>query len=325
MTLPQDSDVDLHKFEPEVETFRSDVIEGLQRTPKSLPCKYLYDERGSKLFDRICDLEEYYPTRTELAIMQEKADEISEAIGENALIIEYGSGSSLKTRVLLAHARNPAGYVPLDISREHLANAAASLSKDFPDLAIMPVCADYTADFELPVPTKPVKHRVVYFPGSTIGNFHTDQAIQFLHHIAEVVGPGGGLLIGVDLRKDKETLERAYNDAPGVTAEFNLNLLDRMNRELGADFDRSQFEFRAVWNDEIGRIESYLISKADQTVAIGEEKITFDTAERTRTECSYKFTVEQFAALAAEAGFTQRCVWTDADDLFSVQYFTVNG
>lgn len=323
MKSPHKDTVDLHNFEPESEIFRRDVIDGLQNSPKSLPCKYLYDERGSKLFDQICDLDEYYPTRTELAIMREYADDIADAIGENCLIIEYGSGSSLKTRTLLAHAKNPAGYVPLDISREHLENAAVSLAQEFPGLEVLPVCADYTADFDLPIPSNPVERRVVYFPGSTIGNFHTDDAISFLHHIVEVVGRGGGLLIGVDLRKDKETLELAYNDAPGITAEFNLNLLDRMNRELGADFDRDRFEFRAVWNDEIGRIESYLISRADQVVTIGEEKIIFDAAERMRTECSYKFTIEQFAELAAKAGFTQRTVWTDPDKLFSVQYFTV--
>jgi dimethylhistidine N-methyltransferase len=324
MTPNTEETIDLHDFEPPVETFRREALDGLTHHPKLLPCKYLYDERGSRLFDRICELDEYYPTRTELAIMRDFGTEIADALGEGCLIIEYGSGSSLKTRTLLSHLKNPAGYVPLDISREHLEAAAAGLAAEFPDLEILPVCADYTANFDLPAPSRPVRHRAVYFPGSTIGNFHLDDALDFLRHIAEVVEPGGGLLIGVDLRKDRQTLERAYNDAQGVTAEFNLNLLDRMNRELGADFDRRHFEFRAEWNDDIGHIESFLISQTAQTVTLGDTAITFEQDERTRTECSYKFTLDQFAALAAKAGFSVRRVWCDRNKLFSVQYLVAD-
>jgi dimethylhistidine N-methyltransferase len=324
MTEQIERDVELHDFEPEVETFRREVLDGLMQSPKLLPCKFLYDERGSRLFDQICELEEYYPTRTEIGIMREHREAIAASLGENCLIIEYGSGSSLKTRILLASIENPAGYVPLDISRDHLEEAAMSLADEFPGLEILPVCADYTTVFELPVSSIPARRRVVFFPGSTIGNFHPADALSFLKHIASVVGPGGGLLIGVDLRKDRETLERAYNDAQGITAEFNLNLLDRMNRELGADFDRSRFAFRAIWNDDASRIESYLISRDGQTVHIGNETVRFGMNECVRTECSYKFTVDRFADIASDAGFKQQHVWTDRMKRFSVQYFTVS-
>lgn len=320
MTAEPSSVLDIHNFEPPEAVFRREVLEGLRQTPKTLPCKYLYDERGSQLFDDICELPEYYPTRTELAIMHEHVQEMADALGRNCLLIEYGSGSSIKTRLLLAAMKEPAGYVPLDISLEHLTKSAEELSAEFPDIEIMPVCADYTADFDLPEPKRPAAWRAVYFPGSTIGNFLRNDAVEFLRHIAGVVGKGGELLIGVDLKKDVATMEAAYNDAAGVTAEFNFNLLDRFNRELDSDIDRANFRFRATWNPHESRIESHLISDIEQTVRIAGVPIHFERNERIRTECSYKYSLEDFAAIADEAGFEVRKVWTDENNLFSVQY-----
>lgn len=320
MTTEPSSTLDVHNFEPPEAVFRREVLEGLRQTPKTLPCKYMYDERGSQLFDDICELPEYYPTRTELSIMREHADEMAEALGENCLLIEYGSGSSIKTRLLLEAMKDPAAYVPLDISLEHLAKSAAKLSKLFPGLQVMPICADYTADFELPQPAKPAQNTAVYFPGSTIGNFVRGEAVEFLRHIAEVVGKGGELLIGVDIKKDVATMEAAYNDAAGVTAAFNFNLLTRFNRELDADIDLDTFRFRATWNELESRIDSHFISNIEQTVHIGGEAVHFDKDERVRTECSYKYALDDFASIADQAGFEVRKVWMDDNNLFSVQY-----
>lgn len=313
----------LQDFAPARASFRDEVLQGLSRSQKMLPCKYFYDERGSQLFERICDLEEYYPTRTELAIMRRDAADMAELIGPGCLLIEYGSGSSLKTRLLLDHLENPAGYVPIDISREHLLRAAHELALAYPHVPVHPVCADYTGDYELPQLPQRERRRVVYFPGSTIGNFTPAQAVDFLHHVAEVCGPGGGLLIGVDLRKDAEVLERAYNDAEGVTAAFNLNLLARVNRELGADFDLRQFRHEAVFNPDESRIEMHLVSESEQTVRIGDEDVEFESGERIHTENSYKYAPESFAELAQRAGLARERLWTDLDRLFSVQYLVV--
>jgi dimethylhistidine N-methyltransferase len=313
--------------------FRDDVLTGLARPQKSIPCKYFYDERGSALFDRITETEEYYPTRTELAIMEAQAGAMAEAIGPQAVLIEYGSGSSQKTRVLLdrlaAEAqpeRALAAYVPIDISREHLLATADTLRDAYPGLPVLPVAADYTADFDLP-DLPPHRKRVVYFPGSTIGNFDVGQAGDFLDHAAEVACDSertcGGLLIGVDLKKDRATLEAAYDDAEGVTAAFNLNLLDRINRELDGTFAPDAFRHRAVWNDEASRIETYLVSEREQTAHVEGVPFRFAEGETIHTENSHKYTVGSFARFAAEAGFVLRQHWTDADDLFSVLYFEV--
>ncbi len=308
------------------ETFRSDVLNGLAGSPKSIPCKYFYDERGSELFDRITETEEYYPTRTELAIMQAHIGAMAEQIGPRAVLIEYGSGSSLKTRILLDGLDDLAAYVPIDISRAHLFATAEQLREAYPGLPILPVAADYTADFELPELPDASK-RVVYFPGSTVGNFDRAQAADFLQHAADVAcgpdGTCGGLLIGVDLKKDRETLEAAYDDAAGVTAAFNLNLLDRINRELGGTFNRNDFRHCAVWNEDAGRIETYLTSLREQTVEVDGVPFHFNAGETIHTENSHKYTVEGFARFAAEAGFILRQHWTDADGLFSVQYYEV--
>lgn len=305
----------------DTDTFEADVIDGLTGTPKQIPSKYLYDARGSELFDEITRLDAYYPTRTESAIMREHVDAMADAVGDGALLVEYGSGSSEKTRILLDEmSADLAGYVPVDISREHLINAADRLAAAYPDLPVQPVCADYTAPFPVPVPGDDPTRTVVYFPGSTIGNFRPDEAEAFLKVMAETAGPGGGLLIGVDLRKDADVLRAAYNDDEGVTAAFNLNLLRRINREIGADFDLDAFEHEARWDDEASCIEMYLVSTKAQTVDVAGHTVAFDAGEAIHTEYSYKYTLDHFSRLAESAGFTIEEVWTDEDRLFSVQY-----
>lgn len=301
------------------DSFLSDVIQGLRMPQKEIFSKYFYDRRGSELFEEITRLEEYYPTRTELRIMSEHMDEMVQAVGPEAMLVEYGSGSSSKTRLLLEHLVDPVAYVPIDISKGHLLDTAARLAADYPSIEILPVVADYTDDLTLPRPTRTPRRAVGYFPGSTIGNFDRDAAKQFLGSIAAQVGDGGGLLIGVDLKKDRGVLERAYNDAAGVTADFNLNLLHRINRELGADFRPECFEHLAFWSEEEGRIEMHLRSRAAQTVRINGATIDFAAGETIHTENSHKFAVDEFSELA-KPWFVQRHVWTDDDQLFSVQY-----
>lgn len=310
----------LYDYSPQVEDFRRDVIEGLSQPQKSLPCKYFYDERGSRLFEEICKLDEYYPTRTELGIMKEWGTEMADILGRGCLLIEYGSGSSLKTRVLLDHLVEPAGYVPIDISCDHLLPTADGLRKEYPDIPVLPVCADYTADeYELPPCPNTILRKVVYFPGSTIGNFDRDFAEKFLRRIADLCGPDGILLIGVDLKKDEGVLEAAYDDAQGTTAAFNRNILHRINGELEGDFNVENFKHRAYYNGELGRIEMYLVSTEAQTVSIGDESISFDKGESIHTENSHKYSPEEFKNLARRSGFIVHRVWTDPDELFSVQ------
>ena len=303
--------------------FLRDALDGLRSTPKTLPCKYFYDRRGSELFDQICELPEYYPTRTEASIMEDNIEEMAAVFGPDTLLIEYGSGSSAKTRILLDHLPSLAGYVPIDISREHLYQTARSLASAYPALDILPLCADYTQPLTLPNAGRPAQSRIVYFPGSTIGNFHRTEAAAFLTEIADVCRPGGGLLIGVDLRKSPSVLEAAYSDAQGVTAAFNLNLLQRMNAEIGADFALDGFAHSAFYDADIGRIEMHLLSLNAQTVHLGGETIRFAEDETIWTECSYKYSLPEFSEMAASAGFTVRHVWTDAEKKFSVQYLTV--
>ena len=316
----QNAALPLVDLAPAASDLRRDALAGLSATPKTLPCKYFYDDHGSWLFDQICALPEYYPTRTELVISRRYAAEMAAACGPQALLLELGSGSSTKTRIILDHLRAPAGYVPVDIAREFLRHAADELAATYPGLPVAPVCADFTRPFT--PPALPARRTVVYFPGSTIGNFTADEATQLLRTIGGLMGPEGGLLIGVDLRKDPNVLLRAYNDAKGVTAAFNLNLLTRLNRELAADFDLTQFEHRAVWDPTPGRIEMQLVSKRDQTVHIGDQTIEFHAGEPIRTEYSHKYTLEQFAGMARTTGLAVRKVWTDHARLFSVQYLT---
>jgi len=308
---------------PAADDLRRDVLAGLSQTPRSLPCKYFYDDHGSRLFDEICGLPEYYPTRTELAISRQYAAEMATACGPRTLLVELGSGSSTKTRVLLGHLREPAAYVPVDIARDFLRSSAAALARAYPRLPVLPVCADFTRPFTVPADRLPEARRtVVYFPGSTIGNFTAPEATELLRNIAALIGDRGGLLIGVDLRKDQDVLERAYNDARGVTAAFNLNLLTRINRELAADFRIDHFRHRAVWDADAGRVEMQLLSERPQTVHIDGEHFHFTAGEVLRTEYSHKYSLEQFAGLAAAAGLAVRQVWSDRDRLFSVQYLS---
>jgi dimethylhistidine N-methyltransferase len=310
--------LELCDLAPERASFLSDVLAGLSAPRKTLPCKYFYDERGSALFERICELEEYYPTRTELGILRRHAGAMAEALGPRCLLVEYGSGSSTKTRLLLERLVDPAAYVPVDISREHLLRSATALSAHHPRLPVRPVCADFTQPFALPEVPGALR-RAVFFPGSTIGNFADAEARKLLAQVAEQCGPGGLLLIGVDLRKSRAILEPAYDDAKGVTAEFNLNLLRRINRELGARFDLAAFAHRAVWNAAEGRVEMHLVSRREQVVRIAGRSIRFLRGESIHTESSHKYEIEGFAALAHEAGFEVLRVFTDPARLFSVQ------
>jgi L-histidine Nalpha-methyltransferase len=303
--------------------FLRDVIVGLKSTPKQLSCKYFYDRRGSELFDRICQLDEYYLTRAELALMDQFAPDMGAQIGAGVMLVEYGSGSSVKTRYLLDGLPEPVAYVPVDISGDHLQRTAQELARDYRRIEILPVCADFTRDFSLPRSRRKASHSAVYFPGSTIGNFKPGEAAGLLRRITRLCGTGGGLLIGVDLKKDAATIEAAYNDRLGVTAEFNLNLLRRINRELGADFDVDQFCHQARYNAEFGRVEMYLISRRAQTVTLGGETIEFKRGETICTEHSHKYTVDEFAAVAAAAGLTLRREWSAKKREFAVLHLAV--
>jgi dimethylhistidine N-methyltransferase len=303
-------------------SFLRDVLAGLGRRPKALPCKYFYDARGADLFDKITELDAYYPTRTEVAIMRYHAREMAFLLGRRARLVELGSGSSTKTRILLDALMDVDAYVPVDISLDYLGPASDALRREYPGLAILPVCADYTRPFDLPARAE-VGRTTVYFPGSTIGNFQPTEARQFLKVVAGLCGKKGGLLIGVDLKKDPAILHTAYNDEDGVTAAFNLNLLARINREIGGDFELSRFRHRAFYDAPAGRIEMQLVSTARQTVHVGTARFDFSEGEAISTEYSYKYTVEEFQKLAAVAGFVPSRVWCDEQRLFSVHYLTV--
>ncbi len=316
-----DARIDFHDLAPGEESFRDAVLKGLGAARKSIPCKFFYDARGSALFEEICRLPEYYPTRTETAILEGNAAEIAAQMGPHCRLIELGSGASHKARILLEALDRPAAYVAVDISREHLREAATSLAEDFPLLPVIAVCADYTRPFPMPPLPGPRGKRVGFFPGSTIGNFEPAPAERFLANLAQILGPGGELLIGVDLKKDPAILEAAYDDPAGVTAAFNLNLLERINRELDGDLDIDRFEHVARYNAADGRIEIYIRSLADQEVAIAGRRIRFAAGELIHTEYSYKYAVAEFRALAARAGFRPVDTWTDPAELFSVHYF----
>lgn len=312
--------LEITDLEPSAADLTAAVIEGLSKPQKTLPTAFLYDEQGSELFDQICELPEYYPTRTELSIMDAHLPQMAEAIGPGAMIIEYGSGTGLKTRRLLAALEQPVAYVPVEISREFLMASAAKLDAEFPDLEVLPVCADFTLPFEVPLAQTRARRRVLYFPGSTIGNFYRDVAIRLLRQMHDEVGQGGGVLLGVDLKKDPEVLEAAYNDAKGLTAEFNLNLLTRANRDLGSDFDVDAFRHRAVWSPSRGAIEMRLYARRPTAVNLGGQRFTFDEGEWIHTEDSHKYDLDEFAQMARRGGFEVQQVWTDKNALFSVQY-----
>lgn len=301
---------------PQDSEFARDVIAGLGAKPKWLWAKYFYDDHGSALFEQITALPEYYPTRTELGILDDRAAEIARFIPAGAALIEFGSGSTVKARIVLRAAAVGA-YVPVDISAGFLNSEAAQLRRDLPHLRILPVAADFTKPFELPAAIRG-RARVGFFPGSTIGNFEPSQAVEFLRHAARLLGPGAHFIVGIDLIKDERVLEAAYDDAAGVTAAFNLNLLRRINRELGADFAIDRFRHKALYNRAQHRIEMHLESLAEQNILLCDQVIPFAAGETIHTESSYKYTVESFQALAAEAGWSPAAVWTDPKGYFSL-------
>ena len=305
-----------HDFEPPADDFRAAVIAGLSADRKALPCRFLYDARGSALFDRICELPEYYPTRTEIGILQDNAAEIAGHIGAGAQLVELGSGSSTKVRILLDALDAPQSYVPIDISREHLMASAQAVQDAYPDLRVEAICADFGQDFDLPEAL--AGRRVGFYPGSTIGNFTPAQAQVFLEGWARRLGPGALFLIGVDLRKDPAVLEPAYDDPQGVTAEFSLNLLARANREIGSDFRLDQFRHEAAYDARTGRVAIHLRALADQTVKVGARAFHLAAGEAIHIEDSWKYSLDGFRALARRAGFEPVDYWTDAGDLFSV-------
>jgi dimethylhistidine N-methyltransferase len=320
---PPPGDQALLHLSAEAAAFFNQTVAGLAQRPRSLPCKFFYDDHGAQLFRQICDLPEYYITRAELQILRLRGAEIASTLDQHIELIGLGTGAGTKTRILLEELKDPVVYMPIDISREQLENSAARFRTLFPGLTILPICTDYLEPFELPLPRPPSSRSVVYFPGSTIGNFEPSAAIEFLTRISDMVGPDGGLLIGVDLQKDPGVIERAYNDAAGVTAKFNLNLLVRANRELGADFALGNWRHQAIYNQRLGRIEMYLISRMKQSVRIGEHEFSFSAGEPVLTEYSYKHTPKDFAVLADKAGFRFHQLWTDTAQLFGLFYFTV--
>ena len=305
-----------HDLHPAHEDLHAEVIAGLGQPVKALSPKLFYDQRGSELFDAITRLPEYYPTRTEIALLERHGDEMAASLGNDSLLFEFGSGSDVKIRVLLGAVR-PRAYAPIDISREQLRHAAATIADANPALDVHAVCADYSKPLALPELCA-APRREAFFPGSSIGNFDPHEAQVFLARAARLIGHGGCLLIGVDLKKDPALLNAAYNDRAGVTAAFNLNLLTRINRELDGDFDVSAFRHHAFYNAEQGRIEMHLVATSPQRVQIDGHLFAFRAGETIHTENSYKYSVEEFQALAAKAGFASERVWQDDDALFSV-------
>ncbi|HEX4611879.1 MAG TPA: L-histidine N(alpha)-methyltransferase [Urbifossiella sp.] len=306
------------------EPFLADVLAGLSRPQKRLSAKYFYDAAGSRLFDRITELDEYYLTRTELTILRANAAAMAARCGPRCLLIEPGAGSLVKVRLLLDRLDRTAGYVPVDVSGDHLRAAAAALTADHPGLVVRPLVADFTRAFEVP-PDAAAARRVVFFPGSTIGNLDPADADDLLTRFARLVGPGGGVLLGVDLQKDSAVLEPAYDDARGVTAAFNRNLLVRINRELGADFDPAAFRHRAFYNRDRSRVEMHLVSTADQQVRVAGRAFAFRAGESIHTENSYKYDPAEFARRAADCGLRADEVWTDENRYFAVLYLTATG
>jgi dimethylhistidine N-methyltransferase len=315
--------VSFHGASVPPDNFLEDVVAGLSLARKQLPPKYFYDAAGSQLFERICELPEYYPTRAETELTRACLDTIAAFAGDGCELIEYGSGASTKTRILIERLR-PAVYVPIDISESALKLAGAALAAEFRWLNIHAVVGDFGRPLTLPAFDGKHGRKLVYFPGSTIGNLTQEEALSFLHMTRGLVGPDGAMLVGVDLKKDANVLHAAYNDAQGVTAAFNLNLLHRINRELGGDFDVSKFSHYAFYNPHAGRIEMHLVSLVQQTVNIGRYRFSFDAGASIHTENSCKYSIDEFRALAAEAGFIGKQVWLDSRGLFSLHGLTAD-
>jgi dimethylhistidine N-methyltransferase len=298
------------------------VQRGLRSQPKRLPSWLFYDERGSALFEQICEQPEYYLTRAEIALLNQHAGDIAEVLGPDVRLVEYGSGHAIKTRVLLEHLATPVAWVPIELSGEPLRHSMEGMAGHFPHLPIQPLAVDFTRPLRLPVPPRAPRRTVVFFPGSTIGNFEEREAAQLLRKMRSEMGDNGGVLVGVDLKKDRATIEAAYNDRAGVTAAFTLNMLVRLNRELGCNFDLSAFRHRARYNAIAGRIETHIVSEQEQRVRVGRLQVLFREGEAMLVEYSCKYSQEDFAALAATAGLAVQHVWFDPERRFSLQYLT---
>jgi dimethylhistidine N-methyltransferase len=324
MTEATAAEIRFYNANPEHADFYREIIDSLSQRPYRIPPKFFYDKEGSRLFERICDQPEYYPTRTEMALLEQFAGEITElAGGTGCFLVEPGSGSCEKVRTLLDPLK-PNTYIPMDISCEHLREAAHGVASEYPWLDVHAVCADITETVSLPfIPEQAT--RVVFYPGSSIGNFEPLEAEAFLGDLAHLAGPGGGVLVGVDLKKDPALLHAAYNDARGITAAFNLNLLERINRELDGDFNVADFDHHAFYNASAGRIEMHLVSKCRQHVNIDGHRFEFEKNEHIHTENSYKYTTEEFRALARRAGLEPCAVWTDSAALFSLHFLRFAG
>ena len=303
-------------------TLCREVLAGLLSEPKMLPPKLFYDERGAELFEKICDLPEYYLTRSECAILRSHAGDIAALAGADCAVIEYGSGAGIKIRILLDALKNTRAYVPVDISRRQLEEVSREIAREYPGVTTIPVCADYTSRFRLPDLPRPAARKIAFFPGSTIGNFHPAEAAAFLSRVRQTVAPGGALILGVDRAKSKAVLVAAYNDTAGVTAEFNLNILERVNRDFGANFDVRAFRHVAFFNEGASRIEMHLESRRSQVVHIGETDISFGRGETIWTESSYKYSEEALGNLASAAGFSIDRLWTDDAGRFWVAWMT---
>jgi len=310
---------------PPVSGLLETVQRGLRAQPKRLPSWLFYDAQGSALFERICQTPEYYLTRCEVALMQAHAGSIADTLGVDVRLVEYGSGSAIKTRLLLEHMASPVSYVPVEISPEPLRESVQRIGALFAQLPVQPLAADFTRALRLPIPPRAPRRTVIYFPGSTIGNFATREAVALLRKMRAEMGENGGILIGADLKKDPAVIEAAYNDAAGITAAFTLNMLARLNRELGTDFDPDAFRHRAHYNALAGRIETSLVSTRTQKVRVGRTQVTFAANEAIRVEISCKYSLEDFAALAAKAGLEVLRVWLDPQQMFSVQYLVRAG
>jgi L-histidine Nalpha-methyltransferase len=313
--------VSLRRDWPEVDHFRDDVLAGLSGKAKSIPPRYFYDARGAAYFEAICDLPEYYPTRCERAILQDNATAIAAAIGPGADLVEFGAGNLAKARIVLAALDDPVSFTAVDISTGQLRAATDALGRDHPGLTVIAVGADFLHGFALPRAARTGRRRVAMFLGSSIGNLTPDEAEVFLRDLGAVVGQGGGVMVGVDLVKDTQVLHAAYNDAAGVTASFNLNLLDRINRELGGDFNRADFEHRAFYDPHLQRIEMHLVSSRAQAATVAGQVFSFSAGETIHTENSYKYTIDGFRDLARRSGLRPVEFWTDAGGYFSVHYF----
>jgi len=312
--------VQVHDFAPPADDFRQAVLAGLTGSPKRLPSRFIYDERGSRLFEAILEVPEYYIPRVEIALLRAHGAEIAARAGPHAYLVDYGSGSGHKARLLLDALERPAVFAPIDISREHLLSAAEALAADYPALEVHAICADFLRPFTLPAPrAAAVGKRIGFFPGSTIGNMTPEQRTQFLA-AARAMLAGGGFVVGIDLKKDPARLRAAYNDAAGASAAFNTNILVRANRELSADFDLASFRHRAEYDAAQGRMEIGIESLKAQTVRVGDARFTFAAGEVIITQYAYKFTAEEFAATAEAAGFSPRQVWIDPDRLFAIHF-----